>query len=161
MSGDAYIAEQGRVLPEMGIEFGDRFEESRAKVEMACNLMDWRALTNSLILCHFEEPGGQLVLGLVNSVTGWNTNWDELHQAARRIFTLKRMLNTRFGMAREDDGLPKLLRTPLPAGGTGGYVPDIDKLLEMAYEVRGFDPKTGAPARETLKELGLGWMLEN
>ncbi len=157
MAGDAYMAEQGRILPEMGIEFGDRFEESRAKAEMAANLMNWRALTNSLILCHFEDPPGPLLLGLINSVTGWDWNWDDARVTAERIFTLKRMLNHRFGMQREDDGLPKLLLRPLE-GSTGGYVPDVQHLLQMTYEVRGYDPDTALPLREKLDELGLEWL---
>ncbi|HEX9114956.1 MAG TPA: aldehyde ferredoxin oxidoreductase family protein [Anaerolineae bacterium] len=159
MSGDAYMTEQGRTLVEMGLEFGDRFEESRAKAEMASHLLDWRAMTNSLILCHFEDPPGDQILGLINSVTGWGTDWAEIRLASERIFTLKRMLNHRFGMTRADDGLPKPLLTALSAGGTNGYAPDIDWLLKLVYEVRGYDPVTGVPTPAKLAELGLAWLV--
>ena len=159
MSGDAYMTEQGRTLPEMGIEFGDRFEESREKAEMAARLMDWRAMTNSLILCHFEDPPGEQIMGLINSVTGWNTGWDEIRLMSERIFTLKRMLNHRFGMTRAADKLPKLLLQALPDGGTGGYVPDMERLLQLSYEVRGYDPLTGIPTPAKLAELELDWLI--
>ncbi|MCX7671555.1 MAG: aldehyde ferredoxin oxidoreductase family protein, partial [Anaerolineae bacterium] len=58
MAGDVYMSDQGRVFPELGIEFGDRQEESAQKAAIVARLMDWRALTNSLILCHFEDVPG-------------------------------------------------------------------------------------------------------
>jgi aldehyde:ferredoxin oxidoreductase len=158
MSGDAYMTEQGRTLPELGIEFGDRFEESWDKAMMATQLMNWRAMTNSLILCHFEDPPGEQILSLINSVTGWDTHWGEISVTADRIFTLKRVLNQRFGMTRDDDGLPRLILQSLPDGNTGGYVPDIERLVTLSYEVRGYDTATGRPTPLKLAQLGLDWL---
>jgi len=159
MSGDVYMTDQGRVLPELGIDFGDRQEYSLEKARIVARLMDWRALTNSLILCHFEDPPGPQILGLINGVTGWGWDWPAVQRTAERIFTLKRLLNHRFGMTRADDRLPKLLTQPIAEGGTGGYVPDVEKLLTFTYEVRGYDPDTGAPTPEKLAELGLADVL--
>jgi aldehyde:ferredoxin oxidoreductase len=158
MSGDVYMTEQGRVLPEMGITeemFGDRQAETLLKAEMAARVMDWRALTNSLIMCHFEDPPGGLILKLINSVTGWDWDWPDVRRTAERIYTFKRMLNFRFGMTRGDERLPKAVLRPLTGGSTCGYVPDVAKLLELTYQMRGYDPVTGMPTREKLAELGL------
>jgi len=159
MAGDAYMTEQGRAMPELGIEFGDRQEESLEKARMAARLMDWRALTNSLIMCHFEDPPGPQILGLINGVTGWDWDWPDVQRTAERIFTLKRMLNRRFGMTPADDRLPELLLESIPEGGTGGYAPDMERLLKLTYEVRGYDPATGAPTPAKLAELGLAWLV--
>ncbi|MGC8782574.1 MAG: aldehyde ferredoxin oxidoreductase C-terminal domain-containing protein, partial [Anaerolineae bacterium] len=113
------------------------------------------ALTNSLILCHFEDVPGPQLLALINSVTGWGWDWTDVRRAGERIFTFKRLLNHRFGMARADDRLPELLLRPLAEGGTGGYVPDVGRLLELTYAARGYDRTTGRPTPEKLAELGL------
>ncbi|MEJ5200340.1 MAG: aldehyde ferredoxin oxidoreductase C-terminal domain-containing protein, partial [Anaerolineae bacterium] len=155
MSGDVYMSDQGRVFPELGIEFGDRQEESAAKAEIVARLMDWRALTNSLILCHFEDVPGPQLLALINSVTGWGWDWADVRRAGERIYTFKRLLNHRFGMTRADDRLPELLLRPLPEGGTGGYTPDVERLLALTYAARGYDPATALPTPEKLAELGL------
>jgi aldehyde:ferredoxin oxidoreductase len=161
MAGDVYMTEQGRLLPEFGIgeeALGDRQEVSAAKAAMAVRVMDWRALTNSLILCHFEDPPGPIVLDLLNSVTGWGWDWPDVQRAAERIYTLKRMLNHRFGATREDDRLPELLLRSLPEGNTAGFTPDVDTLLALTYQARGWDAATGMPGPEKLAELGLEWL---
>jgi len=155
MSGDVYMSDQGRVFPELGIEFGDRQEESARKAQIVGRLMDWRGLTNSLILCHFEDVPGPQLLALINSVTGWGWDWPDVRRAGERIFTFKRLLNHRFGMTRADDRLPALLLQPLAEGGTAGYVPDVERLLELTYAARGYDPITGRPTPAKLAELGL------
>jgi aldehyde:ferredoxin oxidoreductase len=155
MAGDVYMSDQGRTFPELGIEFGDRQEESAEKAQIVARLMDWRALTNSLILCHFEDVPGPQLLALINSVTGWGWDWPDVRRTAERIFTFKRLLNHRFGMTRADDRLPKLLLEPLSEGGTAGYVPDVERLLELTYAARGYDPATALPTPEKLAELGL------
>ena len=125
---------------------------------MAVRVMDWRALTNSLILCHFEDPPGPIVLDLLNSVTGWGWDWPDVQRAAERIYTLKRMLNHRFGATREDDRLPELLLRSLHEGNTAGFTPDVDTLLALTYQARGWDAATGMPGPEKLAELGLEWL---
>ncbi|MCB0239465.1 MAG: hypothetical protein KDH08_12645, partial [Anaerolineae bacterium] len=59
------------------------------------------------------------------------------------------------GATRADDRLPKLFLKRLEQGGTEGYVPDIDAMLAMLYDVRGWDPVTGLPRPEKLESLGL------
>ena len=51
--------------------------------------------------------------------------------------------------------MPKLLRAKIEAGGTEGYTPDIDHLLSLYYDVRGWDPATGKPTRDVLRRLDL------
>jgi aldehyde:ferredoxin oxidoreductase len=146
------------VLPEPGIDFGDRHEGSSAKAEAVARLMDWRALTNSLILCHFEDPPGPEIPGLIRSVTGWDQSWADMARTGERIFSLRRLLNLRWGLTPADDALPALLTRPLPEGGTGGYAPDADRIGSPRYAARGYSPTTEAPSAVTLVELGLEWL---
>ena len=62
----------------------------------------------------------------------------------------------RHGLSRKDDSLPeKLTKVPMPKGPCTGETIRIGEMLEAYYRSRGWDPKTGIPSEEKLKELGL------
>ena len=161
MQGDMYGVDMGQsAVPELGITEGDRLESSEEKGRIAARLQAWRDLYNALTLCQFQNPGIDLVLVAVNSVTGWQLETEDLMTLGKRIVTLKRMLNLRRGLTRANDRLPDLLMKPLKDGGTEGTVPDVDTLLSGAYAEYGWDPETGQPTRDTLEELGLAFAAE-
>ena len=158
MEGDMYAVDMGQCdSPELGIQAGDRFESSEEKGRIAARQQAWRNLYNALILCQFQNPGVERVLGAVNGATGWGLAADDLMTLGKRIATLKRMLNLRRGLTRGEDRLPALLLEPLEGGGAGGAVPDVEALLSGAYAEYGWDPETGQPGAETLRKLGLGF----
>jgi aldehyde:ferredoxin oxidoreductase len=160
MQGAMYDVDLGQITaPEVGIEPGDRFESSEEKGRIGAKTQAWRSMYNALIVCHFQDAGAERVLAAVNSVTGWDLEAGELMTIGRRIVTLKRMLNIRRGLTRANDRLPDLLLKPLD-GGTEGNVPNVEVLLAGAYAEYGWDPETGLPTRETLRELGLGFTAE-
>lgn len=73
-----------------------------------------------------------------------------------RLFQLKRLINLRLGLTAADDTLPaRLLSEPRPSGFAGGVLPDLDRMLPIYYELRGWDEQ-GAPRPERLQALGLG-----
>ena len=59
------------------------------------------------------------------------------------------------GLTRANDKLPKALLEPFPDGGSAGFVPDIEGMLNAYYQHRGWDFETGKPSRNKLIELGL------
>lgn len=155
MQGDIYMLQQGAWVPELGVVSGDQQGETESEVAAVVQTMNWRALTNSLIMCHLQNPPLELVLGMLNGATGNTFTADDLHMMGRDISDLKRLLNQRLGLTRENDRLPKLLTRPLDEGPTGGYVPDLDRMLAMYYDARGWDPSTGMPPSQRAVELGL------
>jgi aldehyde:ferredoxin oxidoreductase len=156
MAGDYYEVIRGRIVPEMGIDLLERHEESRDVALLSARTMDYRSFTNSAIMCHFEDVQADNLVGLFNALTGWGVDYDEIMRLGERISVMKRALNFRLGATRADDRLPKLLRQKIEAGGTEGYTPDIDLLLSLYYDVRGWDPATGKPQPEALQRLDLG-----
>jgi aldehyde:ferredoxin oxidoreductase len=156
MQGDIYMSQQGQWVPELGVVSGDRQGETVAEVTAAVRSMDWRSVTNSMIMCHFQNPPLQLVLGMLNGATGWALAAEDLAVLGERISVLKRCLNLRLGLSPTDDRLPSLVLHPLESGGTEGYAPDIDGLMATYREVRGWDAQTGMPHQERLLQLGLG-----
>jgi len=156
MQGDMYGVDMGQCeAPEIGVEPGDRFESSEEKGRTAARQQAWRNLYNSLTLCQFQDIGVERMLTALKCVAGWDLTAGDLLNLGKRIVTLKRLLNIRRGITRDDDTLPPLLLKPLKDGGTESNVPDMEVLLKGAYSEYGWDPATGEPTRETIKELGL------
>ena len=151
---DMYLVELGRAIEELDIPTTDRFG-IKGKAPIVARHQGWRSFCNALILCYFANPPVQTVVELLSSATGWKVGLDEAMAIGERIWNLKRALNLRLGLRREDDRLPKLLLRPLEEGGTEGHVPDLERMLEEYYRVRGWDPATGAPTMEKLLALGL------
>lgn len=155
MSGDVYHVDTGREIPELGIVATDRWEISEEKARTVAHIMDYRAFTNSLILCHFAELAVEDLVGLLRAVTGWTWTSEDVKRTGERIYTYKRLLNHRLGATAADDTLPKPLLRALPDGNAAGQVPDVDTLRRLYYRIRGWDEETGMPTEETLRRLGL------
>ena len=156
MEGDMYGVDMGLAPPaEPGLEPGDRFDSSEEKDHIAARQQAWQNLYNSLILCQFQNPGGDRVLAALASVTGWSLEAGDMMTLGKRTVTIKRMLNLQLGLTKAADGLPSLLIQPLKDGGTEGHVPDVSRMLRGAYSEFGWDAETGRPSRMTLDDPGL------
>jgi len=154
LNGDVYLVDLGQEVPELGIVSGDRFEEEK-KVEVAIKSQNWRTVYNSMIMCQFCNPPAELITKLLTYSIGQEYTIEDIDLLGEKIFNLKRILNNKLGVTKKDDYLPKIVLTPLKEGGTEGRVPNIDKMLQKYYEIRGWDQETGTPLKEKLKELGL------
>ena len=155
MQGDIYGVDTGQApAPELGIEPGDRFDDSQEKGRLVARHMSWRSLYNALILCQFQNPGVQRVLRALEAVLGESLQPADLLRYGMRIETRKRLINLRRGWTRESERLPSALTRSLP-GATEGRVPDLQSLLAGAYAEFGWDLETGAPLPETLRALGV------
>ncbi|MDY6836083.1 MAG: aldehyde ferredoxin oxidoreductase C-terminal domain-containing protein, partial [Chloroflexota bacterium] len=90
---------------------------------------------------------------LLNALTGWDMDAQELLQAGERMFNLKRVYNCRMGVTMDDDIIPEMVPVPV----SGNYVPkgqELREALEEYYEVRGWT-KDGVPTPTKLKELAI------
>jgi aldehyde:ferredoxin oxidoreductase len=154
--GDYFMVDTlGQTAEPLGIALFDR----QAGAEKAANVarhQDWRTVCNSLVLCIFANVEPQVVQDLLHHATGADFALDGLLRAGERAWNLKRAINIRLGLRREDDRLPGHLLTPLKDGGSAGYVPPLREMLGAYYLVRGWDPVSGKPSQERLRSLGLG-----
>ena len=146
-----------QAVPELGYPQPlDRFA-IEGKGIAAARMQDYMALFDSLKLCQFIFASVQVsdVVGWLNAVTGWDMPVEEFLRAGERIVNLKRMYNVRLGISREDDTLPdRFLRLALPEGGTQGFVPNLQPMLDEYYAYRGWDAQ-GLPTPAKLQQLGL------
>jgi len=132
------------------------------KVRQTVLNQDWMSFLNSACFCRFTiYPAGISVGNVVrifSSITGWEITPDEMLRIGERAWNLCRAFNIREGITRKDDTLPKRFEEPLPDGATKGESiskEELNEALDLYYELRGWDVKSGIPTREKLEELGL------
>ena len=151
MIGDMYNAQMGMDDEAIDVVSIDRFGN---EAEIAARLQDFRAVTNSLVVCHFYPMESTEVVELVKMVTGWDYSIEDLKTTGERIFTLMRLFNLKLGYNTKKEQLPEIILHPLD-GPTEGYVPDVEEQLQTWYKYRDWDRETGMPSREKLEKLGL------
>jgi aldehyde:ferredoxin oxidoreductase len=151
MEGDMFSLDLGQSnVEDVGLEPGERHDNTVEKGRIAARLQAWRNLYNSLTLCQFENPGVQLLLAAVNAATGWGLESEDLMTLGKRIVNIKRLLNFKLGLTKANDRLPDLLLKPLREGGAAGQMPDMPALLAGAYAEFGWDTETGYPLEDLL-----------
>jgi aldehyde:ferredoxin oxidoreductase len=151
MQGDMFSLDLGQSnVEDVGLIPGDRHENTVEKGHIAARLQAWRNLYNSLILCQFENPGVKPLLSSVNAATGWNLQAEDLMILGKQIVNIKRQLNFKLGLTKENDKLPDLLLKPLNEGGAAGFTPDMTALLAGAYAEFGWDTETGRPVKDLI-----------
>ncbi len=140
----------------------DRLNGGEAHVAGAIETENRAAVMDSLILCKFlrgvfEDPFPEWAT-LLNMVTGWEVDADELATTARRIVLAKRLFNLREGWTREEDWLPDRFLSEsleLESGRTAALTAArLEAMISSYYRGRGLE-EAGLPSSETLSELGL------
>ncbi|MDY7078359.1 MAG: aldehyde ferredoxin oxidoreductase family protein [Chloroflexota bacterium] len=123
---------------------------------------DLGAVVDSVGVC---KSGGTFVLAEIywpdiaaalEAATGMQMPVERLKSTGERIYNLQRCYNALHGITRADDRLPRrFTEEPSPSGNAEGEIVELDLMLEEYYQLRGWDPETGWPTKEKLRELGL------
>jgi aldehyde:ferredoxin oxidoreductase len=102
------------------------------------------------------------LVACIRAVTGWNTSWLDLMQAAERSSAIARAFNSREGFSIKDDRIPGRLYDPKPNGPQAGSRifsrEDFQRAIENYYAIIGCDPQSGRPLPGKLMELDLEWV---
>ncbi len=136
-----------------------------AKMRLASVEIPWSVVNNLLGFCGFvfftyERPK---LVEMVCAITGWDVTLEELLRGGERAYTMARAFNCRHGLTRADDVVPPIFSRPFAEGPSAGNRLDpeqVERALTCFYELMGWDPETGAPTRERLEALGVGWVAE-
>ena len=89
------------------------------------------------------------------AATGVAFTLDDFLKIGERTWNLERLWNLKAGLTKADDSLPKrLLNEPHKQGPSAGVTVNLDAMLPVYYEERGWD-EAGVPTQEKLAELGL------
>ncbi len=125
---------------------------------------DYGNAINTLGLCNFHSyliPGADPIryTKVIRAVSGWEIDFSELIEIGERISNLQRCFNVREGIRRKDDIIPKRLMQKPTFGPFSKReeteVKDYGAMLDDYYLERGWDPLTGIPSAEKLKELDI------
>jgi aldehyde:ferredoxin oxidoreductase len=117
---------------------------------------DFGAVADSLSVCRFATfaLSPEYWSRMVNAVTGWELEGEDLIRTGEKIVTLERILNQKMGVGPEMDILPpRFTNEPLTEGACAGEVVHLDDLLKEYYAHR--DWPGGVPSEIKRKELGL------
>ena len=111
----------------------------------------------------FQLYDADNLVEVVNAVTGWDTDITEILAVGERRLNMLRAFNSREGIGRESDTLPKkMFKRPLEGGRSDGYVLDEkewEAALEDYYRLCDWNVETGHPSLNKLESLGLGWVV--
>ncbi len=143
-------------IEELSADYEEFSSEERAKLNVACQ--DYGMFFSCCaIFCNLGAVplNATQAISIVNAITGFDYTLDEVLQAGRRLWYLKRGLTNLFGARAKDDQVPERLMTELENGPTAGSLPDIDRMLSEFYEIRGMN-KDGIPRADVLEKEGLG-----
>jgi len=134
------------------------------KVARVIWLQHFRPMFDVLGACRLQwvELGidRDLYVPLLEAITGIHRTWEDIEKVGERIWNLTRLYwareNAGFGRAW-DMPAPRFYEEPPTSGVTKGQytkLEDVNKLLDMYYEQRGWD-SNGLPKPETLEKLGI------
>ena len=149
----------GLTHPDLGYpESLPTHDSTPEQAKMAYDYQNLNSVYNPLGLCKFiikGKVGPERTAQIVNAALGWDWTTEDVLKMGDKLFQLKRLINLRLGITAADDTLPKrLLTEPRPDGHAAGVLPDLEVMLPVYYELRGWD-ENGAPKPERLAELGL------
>lgn len=156
-SGDAEEGIRRFGLPETAFRL-----EYKGKGRVVKHFEEMAAICDSLGVCkntynNMEVLNWDETAELLRAATGWEITGDEVQCIGERIVNLERLFIAREGITRRDDSLPRrFLEEPMQQSGPStGSVIELEPMLDEYYRFRGWDPVTGLPTKEKLRELGL------
>lgn len=94
----------------------------------------------------------------VKAITGWDVDVSEILRVGERRLNLLRWFNAREGFTRQDDTLPDKMFKPLRGGASDGVAltkGELEQAKNIYYNLAGWDPETGNPTEDKLRQLGI------
>jgi len=137
-------------------------ELSEEKMQIFYHEVNFMHFQDCAMNCFFYCYDYHHLAEALSGVTGEAYSVDDVLDVGARAQTLARLFNLREGLTAEDDRLPKRVMEAFTEGPLAGI-----EITEEAfnwckhryYELMGWDPKTGEPTDECLRELGLDDLL--
>ncbi len=134
------------------------------KVARVIWLQNFRPMFDVLGACRLQwvelSIDRDLYVPAMEAITGIHRTWEDMEAVGNRIWNLTRLFwmreNEDFGRSW-DQPSPRFFEEPPKTGATAGQITsyeDVQRLLDMYYEQRGWD-NNGLPTPATLEKLNL------
>jgi aldehyde:ferredoxin oxidoreductase len=117
---------------------------------------------DSVGTCRFNtRMNATLIAEAVSAATGWDYTAEEGKRLGLRAVNLMRAFNIRAGIGGDLDRPSRRYgSTPMDGAYVGvSIMPHWDAMLSNYYRLMGWDPDTGVPSKETLRELSLDYVI--
>jgi aldehyde:ferredoxin oxidoreductase len=132
------------------------------KLQVFHHELNWRHFQDCSLNCHFYPYDYDHLAEALSGVTGVEYSIHDILAVGARAQTLSQLFNLREGFRSEDDRLPRRVMTAFdegPIAGEGIRDEDLAWFKRRYYEMLKWDPDTGEPTTECLRELGLEGLL--
>mgnify|MGYP006282445073 FL=1 len=121
-------------------------------------------VVSCLGLCYFTTLFGEYpIVGLVNALTRWNIDIDELITIGLRIQTLRQAFTLREGIDIANNELPGRVvgDPPDDKGPLEGKTTEYKDFYRLYCKEMGWNPDNGYPLKETLKQMDLDFIMRD
>ena len=139
----------------------DRFDPEVVSTTIA-KIKGAMLFEDSMVTCRYNTATAlDLMCQAINAATGWDMDVEEAMTVGRRAANLARSFNLRHGITADLDA-PSVRygSTPLDGDRAGkGIMPHWDKMISNYYNLMGWDEKTSKPLPETLRRLGIDFVI--
>jgi len=142
-------------FPSLRVKIGKGRSQIKGREKGVIALQDIRAIDDSAVNCSFVSLSLDHIIGHINATTGFNYDKNSILEVGERINNLKRLINCKLGITREDDKIPGILKQVLESGKTVHVKLELEENLRTYYELRGWDWETGKPTEEKLRKLNI------
>jgi aldehyde:ferredoxin oxidoreductase len=115
-------------------------------------------------LCTYSTLFGPYpFIDLINTLTSWDLNMDDVIEIGWRIQTLRQVFNIREGFEIINNELPGRItgHPPDERGPTKGISVDYKDFYKGYCSEMGWNPENGYPLKETLKDLDLEFVIKD
>jgi len=134
---------------------GDLGEE---KMQIFYHELNWMHFQDCAVNCHFYPYDYSHLAAALSGVSGVEYSIHDVLAVGARAQTLARLFNLREGFTADDDKLPKRLMKAFKSGPLAGVEINEESFTwarRRYYELMKWDPETGVPLDECLRELGI------
>ncbi len=135
---------------------------SEDKLTIFCYEVNYKHFSDCALLCHFYCYDYGHMAEAISGVSGVEYSIQDILAVGARAQALARLFNQREGFTEEDDRLPARVMQAFdrgPIAGTGIAADDLDWFKRQFYTRMKWDPTTGVPTDDCLRELELDRLL--
>ncbi|TFG01758.1 MAG: hypothetical protein EU542_06405 [Promethearchaeota archaeon] len=150
-------------IKELKFPFGWKWSAKRKqKAQMKVTAI--HQIISCLGLCMFSSQFGRYpLIELIESLTGWNINIDDLISSGIRIQTLRQAFNIREGVKIHTNELSgRLIGVPPDTKGPNkGVTVEYKKFYKLFCKEIGWNPENGYPLKNTLSQFDLNYIMDD
>ncbi|MFC2060291.1 aldehyde ferredoxin oxidoreductase family protein [Chloroflexota bacterium] len=140
----------------------DEISSTVAKAKGVSNFVDCLVMCMFATMTYSSKYVDHLV-DMLNAVTGWDITVEEAGKAGFRVVNLLRAFNIRHGI-KPDVEAPSVRYSSTPVDGPAkglSIAPYWEQMLDNYYKEMGWERTSGKPLPETLRRLGLDYVISD